>query len=110
MCSCSKDESKEEDSNEQFKLAAALRRFYHGNKGLEVSDVEKIQTYLNGTDAIKDVSPQFVENVKIAMDKYQDNILVMGILKSIVSEQNVIYTLLLQSQWNEVHFAFRWDF
>ncbi|XP_037049880.1 uncharacterized protein LOC119084134 [Bradysia coprophila] len=82
MCSCQKDESKED--NESFELAATLKAFYHGNRQPETSDVVKIQGYLNGTDAIKDISPQFTENVKIVIDKYQDNILVMTMMKSIM--------------------------
>lgn len=96
MCSCSKDESNADKEN--FALAAALKAFYYGNRQSEASYVEKIRAYLNGTDAIKDISPQFVENVKIAIDKYQDNILVMGLLRSLVSEWNM-----LQSQWEKIN-------
>lgn len=83
MCSGQKDESNED---EKFKLAAAIKAFYNRNGEPETSDIVKIKTYLNGSDAIKDISPQFVENVNIVLEKYQDNILVMALLKSIVSE------------------------
>lgn len=112
MCSCREDESKED--NEHFGTAAALKAFYHGNSQPETSDVVKIQAYLNGTDAIKDVSPQFIENVKIAIDKYQDNILVMAMLKSVVSEWNMFeshnFTKHSEGKHSENDFIFRWDF
>lgn len=73
MCSCRKDESNKDNEKSETSVPAIF------------------QAYLNETeDAIKNVSPQFVENVKIVIEKYQDNILVMTMLVHNVSEQNML--------------------
>lgn len=84
MCSGANDESNEE---ENYKLAATLKAFYHRNSEPTTSDILKIQSYLNGSDAIKDISPQFATNVNIILEKYQNDIYVIPMLKSIVSEK-----------------------
>lgn len=50
--------------------------------------VAKIQAYLHGSDghSIKDMSPQFIENVNNVLEKYQNNNYVLFHLYSIVSE------------------------
>lgn len=53
----------------------------------QTSDVEKIQSYLNGSEAIKDISPQFVENVNIILEKYENNTFVTLYMIGIVSEK-----------------------
>lgn len=49
-------------------------------------DIVLIQNCLNGSDAVKDISPQFVENVYNVLDKYQNNIFVANMLRDIVNE------------------------
>lgn len=83
MCSGANDESNDDES---YKLAAALKAFYHRNSE-PTNDILKIQSYLNGSDAIKDISPQFASNVNIILEKYQNDIYVIPMLKSIVSEK-----------------------
>lgn len=83
---CSGFEHGTSKHNEKFKLPAVMQVIYHGNRKSEISDAVKIQTYLNGSVAIKNISPQFIENVNIVLEKYQDNIYVMAMLTDIVSE------------------------
>lgn len=51
-----------------------------------MSEFLEIQKYLNGTDAIKDVSPQFVKNVYTIFEKFQDNVFVKKQIKGMVSK------------------------
>lgn len=46
----------------------------------------KIRVYLHGNDSIKDISPQFVENVNNVLEKYENNTFVLYTLSNMVSE------------------------
>lgn len=71
---------KDENSKETPDIKADIEAHLYGN------DILKIQNYLNGSDAIKEISPQFVEDVNIVLEKYQNNTFVITVLKGVVSE------------------------
>lgn len=85
MCSSSKDDDAKEKSRLLENSKAAVKR-----RDAENPSVAKLKTYLDGCDghAIKDISPQFIENVNNVLEKYQNNNYVLSHLYSIVSESS----------------------
>lgn len=83
-------ESGGKDKNDEdikwAKMMEIHKAIFKENENLETPDIVKIQRHLNGSDAVKDVSPQFVENVNIVLEKYQNNTFVTYMIEGIVSE------------------------
>lgn len=80
MCSSSKDDSDEERSRFVEIIRDGVRM-----RNAKNPSAAKIQAYLQG-HAIKDISPQFIENVNNVLEKYQNNNFVLLQLTRIVSE------------------------
>lgn len=79
--------STDEESKEKLKFLEQVRDAVK-RKNAEMPSVAKIQAYLNGSDGhvIKDMSPQFIENVNNVLEKFQNNNYVVYHLYAIVSE------------------------
>lgn len=53
---------------------------------LQYNLISELDTFLNGSDAIKDINPEFIEDMKIILEKIEDNLYVTALVLDIVSE------------------------
>lgn len=53
---------------------------------LEFYEYEDLNTYVNGNDAIIDINPDFVEDVRIILKKFDNNTFVTGKILDLVND------------------------
>lgn len=54
-------------------------------KYLEYYNISDLNTYLNGSDAIKDMGQEFVEDIQLILEKFHDNAYVTRTILEFVS-------------------------
>lgn len=52
---------------------------------LKYNKISDLDTYLDGNDALKDINPEFIEDVKFILEKFDDNLYVTGHMLTMVS-------------------------
>lgn len=57
-------------------------------KYMEYYNISDLNTYLNGSDAIKDMGQEFVEDVQMILEKFDDNTYVTKTVLQLVSLNN----------------------
>lgn len=63
-------------------------------KYMDYYEIPDLNTYLNGSDAIKDIGSEFVDDVKLILEKFQNNPFMSRIILVLVSE---LFSIILKN-------------